>query len=200
MWKGDFGTRYAERNKITLPAMKATVDLWEQILDCIYVPPNAYIFEAGANIGLNMVALDTILDDCMLFASEPNEEAMRLLDGTGTCSVNDDALPNLKSSGDGVYDLAFTSGVLIHIPTIDLIRACSEIHRVSNRWIVAIEYFSPQEVEVPYHGENGMLWTRDYGSIYLDNFPDLTCRSYGFVWGRETGLDSLNWWLLEKKA
>jgi len=199
MWKGEFGARYAERNKITPPAVAATEKLWYEIFSNVYIPPGAWVYEVGANIGLNMVVLDHILDDCYLFASEPNEEARKLLEETGTCEVNSDALPNLTSSESETYDLVFTSGVLIHIPTIDLYQSCAEIYRVSKRWIVAIEYFSTQEIEIPYRGNDGMLWTRDYGSFYLDNF-DMKCRAYGFVWGRETGLDSMNWWLLDKKS
>ena len=106
----------------------------------------------------------------------------------------------LESSLSDVYDLVFTSGVLIHIPTINLIPSVEEIYRVSKKYIVAIEYFSTRETELEYRGNAGMMWTRDYGSVYMDRFPDLKCVNYGFVWGRDTGLDSLNWWLLEKTA
>ena len=199
MWKGEFGTKYAARNKITQQAMEATTDLWGNILGSLYVPPDFWIYEVGANVGLNMVVLDGLLD-AHLYASEPNKEARNKLKELNLCEVNADALPKLGNSLSEVYDLVFTSGVLIHIPTINLIPSVEEIYRVSKKYIVAIEYFSTRETELEYRGNAGMMWTRDYGSVYLDRFPDLKCVNYGFVWGRDTGLDSLNWWLLEKTA
>ena len=41
---------------------------------------------------------------------------------------------------DGCFDLAFTSGVLIHISPDDLGRAIDELYRVTSRWLIVIEY------------------------------------------------------------
>ena len=71
-------------------------------------------------------------------------------------------------------------------------------YRVTRRYIVCIEYFSDKPEEIPYRGHDGVLFKRDFGGFWIDNFPDLETRDYGFVWKRVTGLDNLTWWVFEK--
>ena len=72
------------------------------------------------------------------------------------------------------------------------------MYRVSNRYIVCIEYFSDKPEEIEYRGQSGMLWKRDFGSFWMEQHPDLKLLDYGFFWRRATGLDNLTWWLWEK--
>ena len=55
-------------------------------------------------------------------------------------------------------------GVLIHQSTEELPQMMSEVVRCSSRWVLCGEYFSEQDVEVPYRGHHGALFKRDYGS------------------------------------
>jgi len=103
-------------------------------------------------------------------------------------------LPFVKNS----IDLAFTCGVLIHVHPEDLFRFCSEIYRVSRRYIDCMEYFSPEPVEMNYRGHQGLLFKSDFGAFYLDNWPGLRLLDYGFFWKRISGFDNVNWWLFEK--
>ena len=96
--------------------------------------------------------------------------------------------------------MAFTSGVLIHIHPDDLLDSMGEIHRVAKRYVVCIEYFSDKPEMIPYRGHDDRLFKRDFGSYYLDNFPDLSVVDYGFSWKRLTGLDNLTWWVFEKRS
>ena len=95
-------------------------------------------------------------------------------------------------------DLVFTSGVLIHIAPEDLYTSCSEIYRVSSKYIVSVEYFNPTPVELSYRGHDGVLFKRDFGSFWIENFPNLKVLDYGFFWKPITGLDNLTWWLFRK--
>ena len=95
-------------------------------------------------------------------------------------------------------DMAFTCGVLIHVHPDDLFSFCSEIYRVSGRYIGCLEYFSPEPVERRYRGHQGLLFKRDFGSFYLDHWPDLRLLDYGFFWKRVSGFDNVTWWLFEK--
>ena len=133
-------------------------------------------------------------------AVEPNASARRRLAESKITAPEDtlDGSAALIPLQDGSMDMVVTSGLLIHIPPVGLGKAVDEIHRVARRWIVAVEYFSPDLVEVKYRERDGALWKADYGSLYLDRFPDLRCVSYGFEWKRSTGLDNVTWWLLEK--
>ena len=75
-----------------------------------------------------------------------------------------------------------------------------EARRVARRYIVCIEYFSDKTEEITYRGHRGMLFKRDFGGFWLDNFPDLEVRDYAFAWKRATGLNNLTWWLFEKRG
>jgi hypothetical protein len=60
--------------------------------------------------------------------------------------------------------------------------------------------FSRVPKTVTYKGENDLLFTRDYGKLFLENF---SCRvlDCGFLWGHyfdTAGFDDLNYWVFEK--
>ncbi len=73
-----------------------------------------------------------------------------------------------------------------------------ELHRVSNRYIGCIEYFSASSEEKIYRGHAGKLFKRDFGSFWWDLCPDPKLVNYGFFWKRIAGLDDFTWWLCEK--
>ena len=64
--------------------------------------------------------------------------------------------------------------MLIHIAPADLPKAMDEIYRCSNQYIWGFEYYSPQTLEVPYRGNQGLLWKTDYANLYLERFADLS--------------------------
>jgi pseudaminic acid biosynthesis-associated methylase len=156
--------------------------------------------EVGANIGLNLEAISQ-LRACTLYACEPNDLARSQLPKLGVVpqtNITSDSADNLSFPAQ-VADLVFTCGVLIHIAPDKLHRSMQEIHRCSKRWIICGEYFAPNEEMVPYRGHNDALWRRDYGSLWLDQFPDLRPVECFFAWKRMTGLDNLTFWVFEKR-
>lgn len=191
LWTGNFGNDYTKRQMDTCEARRY---IWGEILPF----SSGSILEVGANVGSNLAAIES-LGDFTLFATEPNKQAFRQLISKGICAT-DNVADNLESYADGMVDLVFTSGVLIHVPPERLKASLSEIHRVARRYIIAAEYFAPQEEMIPYRGHDNALWRRDYGSLYLDQFPDLRCISCTFAWKRTTGLDNLTVWVFEKQG
>jgi spore coat polysaccharide biosynthesis protein SpsF len=164
----------------------------------LQAPPES-ILEIGANLGINLRALRA-LTAARLFAVEPNDKARSILVKDGIVAATDvrSGVASAIDFGDDAVDLAFTSGVLIHIHPDDLLVSLREIYRCSKRWIVCVEYFSDKIEMIPYRGHNDRLFKRDFGSFWLDNFPKLRPVAYGFAWRRVTGLDNLTWWLFEK--
>jgi pseudaminic acid biosynthesis-associated methylase len=197
-WCGDFGDAYADRNPITPLSTSRKIRDWSRILDCMRGLPPTSILEVGANIGRNIAALRA-LTDAELFAVEPNARARGrliaagLLDADHVFDGTAEHLPFL----DGAIDLVFTSGVLIHIAPDNLPAACSEIHRVARSYVLAIEYFSDEPQEKRYRGRQDMLYLRDYGTFWLDSFPDLRVLDFGFFWKHFSG-SNINWWLFAK--
>lgn len=193
LWTRDFGNEYTRRNAESHP--DARYQMWKMLLpkDC------ESVLEVGANIGKNLEAIAR-LSSAELYAAEPNDMARQELTESDLVSpthITADYADKL-SFPDGVADLVITSGLLIHIPPDKLRKSMSELHRCAKRWIISAEYFAPQEEMIPYRGHKDALWRRDYGSIWLDSFPDLHCQAAVFAWKRMTGLDNLVYWVMEK--
>lgn len=200
LWRSEFGWRYAERNNnsITPEDQRRLVRDWGKILVHAVTPSPETALEVGCSIGRNLVALRNFIPK--LNGVEPNrrtvELARQMLQDIGV-EVQEGNAFELPFE-DGHFDLVFTSGVLIHIAPDDLQKATDEILRVSNRYLVCIEYFSHTPEKVPYHGMDGLLFKRDFGRFYLDRYPKLKVLDYGFLWQPLDSSDNSNWWLFEK--
>ena len=152
--------------------------------------------EVGCNVGWNLIYLER-LGVRALYGVEPQPGAVEraryrrprfdVVHGTAF------ELP----FRDGLCDLAFTSGVLIHIAPEALGQALDEIYRVSRRWIVAIEYDHPVELEVCYRGHHAALWKRDHGAAWQARFPGLRLVRR-LALGRADGYDDCTAHLFEK--
>lgn len=200
LWEGEFGDEYTERNRASYENLEARRHLFLEIIGKAKEKVRS-IAEIGAGCGANLRALRYLVGPTVaLTAVEPNQSARNHM----TNDIASLGVSILSGSAgeiplqDAAAELVFTSGCLIHIPPTRLGKAMDEIHRVSSRWIAAIEYFSPEITEVEYRGQRNVLWKADYGSLYLERFPDLRCVAYGFEWRRATGLDNVTWFLLEK--
>lgn len=197
-WRGDFGDEYIGRNTASPGAVADAAVALATVLGRVQPAPRS-ILEVGANIGINLRAL-RFLTTADLWAVEPNSRARQSLVDDGVV-VSDHALDGHLGQlplPDSSVDIAFTRGVLIHVPDSQLDRAYDELYRVSGRYVLSMEYFSQRPEQVTYRGHDDMLFKRDYGSIWIDRFPALQYVANGFFWRRTTGLDDLNWWLFKK--
>jgi pseudaminic acid biosynthesis-associated methylase len=189
-WRGAFGTAYTERNVVD---WRARVSGFRQALEGLEIRS---ALEVGCNRGHNVMALrDVFGESVRLEAVEPNEHARRIAAAAGVFALPGEAgrLP----FGAREFDLVFTVGVLIHIATPDLPDALREIARVAGRYILAAEYFSERDIEIPYRGREGLLWKRDFGAWYERCCAPFRIEREGFL-ARDEGFDDLNWWLLAR--
>jgi spore coat polysaccharide biosynthesis protein SpsF len=161
-------------------------------------PPPASILEIGAASGFYLRALQRI-STAELWTVEPNERARTILSTVIPADrVFDGQIIDLPFE-DRRFDLVFTSGVLIHVADAELESAYREMHRVSSRWLLSIEYFNPTRIAVPWQGEDDLLVKRDYGSSWLDLFGDVDYVAHGFFWHRVTRLGDATWWLFRRR-
>jgi pseudaminic acid biosynthesis-associated methylase len=191
-WSGTFGDAYTDRNVVD-PGVRAPA--FKTMLGGLGLKR---ILEVGCNRGHNLASIAKALGpECELAGVEPNPHALETAraGGTQAAFIKGDAY-NLPFK-DAWFDLAFTSGVLIHIPTESLTMALDEIHRVSAKYILCIEYFSESEEEVQYRGRTGLLWKRNFGGLYQERFPSLKMERSGY-WTKEDGFDRTHWWLFRK--
>jgi pseudaminic acid biosynthesis-associated methylase len=199
-WRGAFGDAYIARNKVTPERHARKLREWARLLSALGDRQPQTILEVGANVGQNVAAL-AALTGAEITAVEPNGAARRTLTETGLLPPERvlDATASVLPFADRGFDLAFTYGVLIHVPPEDLLRSCTEIHRVSRRFILCAEYLADRPTEKPYRGEEGLLFLRDFGAFWMDSFPDLELVDYGCFWKRVDS-DTMNWWIFERRG
>jgi spore coat polysaccharide biosynthesis protein SpsF len=198
-WSGAFGDAYVERNRADDARITQRKTMWRTILPSMQDAPPKSVLEIGANVGINLRALQD-LSDAKLYALEPNGKARNVLQADNVVPA-DNILAGTAGRidlPDAYVDLVFTSGVLIHVSPDQLPAAYREMHRVSARYLLTIEYFAAEPEEKLYRGHEGLLFKRDFGALWLDMFPELQIADYGFFWRPATGLDNLTWWLLRK--
>jgi pseudaminic acid biosynthesis-associated methylase len=191
VWAGDFGDAYSKRN--ATEGIGRNV-FWEMLLS---KHPVHRVLEVGCNTGANLQWIAPHLASGEAYGIDINREALaRLRERVPQVSAIACAARELPFR-DRWFDLSFTTGVLIHQPESTLPLVMGEIVRVSRRYVLCGEYYSPETVEVPYRGVHGGLFKRDYGRLYSDLFPELRLVEQGFL-GQTDGWDEVTWWLFER--
>jgi pseudaminic acid biosynthesis-associated methylase len=197
-WKGDFGNAYTVRNESTEESLASRGRLFARVLAATGLEKGSSVLEVGTNIGMNLIALGR-LATVSRFGVDVNASALARLRAepdlrtAHAARAQGERLPFRAAA----FDLVFTCGVLIHVPPDDLAEVGAEIVRVSARYIVCAEYFSPRNEEIEYRGHRGLLFKRDFGGFFLDRWPKLKLLDYGFLWKR-VEFDDLTWWVFEK--
>jgi len=198
-WSGEFGDRYTERNAASADAVRGRTRAWGEVFRRIVGDMPQSALEVGPNVGLNLQGI-AALSPMELWGIEPNPTARARLVADGVLAPSHvlEGFGHSIPLADGAVDLAFTCGVLIHVDPSLLEKTMREIHRVSAKYVFCAEYFSPKAETIPYRGESDLLFKNDFGSLYLDSFPDLKLVDYGFFWRRTTVMDDITWWLFRK--
>jgi pseudaminic acid biosynthesis-associated methylase len=189
IWQSNFGVEYTNRNVVT---PESRVNAFNQMVGNLNIDK---ILEVGCNVGHNLVALSKI-KDYKLVGLEPSKYAVLQGRSNNAISILEGNAFDIPFK-DGYFDLVFTSGVLIHISLADLPKAMDEMYRVTNRYLLVIEYYAENETIIPYHGHNQMLWKRDFKKHFEDRFPNLKLVKSGY-WDKADGFDRTHWWLFEK--
>lgn len=194
LWSGPFGDAYVERNRA---AGDPRAPFWHRLL--ARCTPR-HVLEVGCNVGANLrwilppgagrepfaCGIDVnVMALGELRRALPAAHAVRAAAGT---------LP----FRDRQFDLTLTLGVLIHQPESALEQVMAEVARCSARYVLCGEYFAEETTEVPYRGQTGALFKRDYGAFYPRIAPELVLCEQGFL-GRDEGWDDVHWWLFERR-
>lgn len=185
-WAGSFGTEYTQRNRVN---WQDRVPFWQHILELT----NAQSFlEVGTNAGWNLQAIRSLNQEAMMSGVDLNENALREAQAAGLDVEVAQGYDVAKIFGAGSCELAFTSGVLIHVPPEDLVSTMTAIRDVSSQFVLAVEYDSQEEREIDYRGHAGKLWARPFGAMYEALGLSLV------ETGEAKGFDQCRYWLLEK--
>lgn len=188
LWAGDFGDAYTARNQA---AGEARAPFWRSLLTEFGV---GSALEIGCNVGANLRWIEG--SAVHAYGIDVNQQALETLlkrvPGVRPGLATAKALP----FADGSFDLVFTMGVLIHQPESSLGLVLDEIVRCSRRYVLCGEYFAAQTVEIPYRGQTGALFKRDYGRLFVERHPRLKLIRQQFL-ARDQGWDDITAWLFE---
>jgi len=194
-WTGEFGNQYIVRNQDKKLISSSTAMYAKVFARTVNVKS---VLELGANIGINLIAIHGLLPSAELSALEINKKAVTALNKLPLKHVYHSSIFNNKV--DYQRDFVFTRGVLIHLHPDKLQQAYQSLYNSSQKYICLAEYYSPNPVMIPYHGQDNRLFKRDFTGELLEKYPDLRLVDYGFVYHHDINFpqDDINWFLLEK--
>jgi pseudaminic acid biosynthesis-associated methylase len=197
-WAGEFGDEYSQRNR-GAAMLASNLNFFTRALQ--RAGRVGTCLELGANIGMNLKALQLLYPGIAAHAVEINPQAATELAGAiGDANVFRGSFLDYPVST--TVDLAFVRGVLIHVNPDHLPAVYEKLYRASRRFVLVCEYYNPSPVAIPYRGHNDRLFKRDFAGEMLDAYPDLALIDYGFAYRRDPVFpqDDVTWFLMEKRA
>ena len=195
-WAGSFGKEYIDRNRDE-KLLASNFVFFSSIFSKMSKLPKTCI-ELGANIGMNVFPIKTLLPTAEITGVEINKEACVELEKTG-CKVINKSILELEAKQ--TYELVLLKGVLIHQNPDFLLETYNKIYSLSSKWIIIAEYFNPTPIEMSYRGHKDRLFKRDFAGELLNQFKNLEPVANGFSYhGDVFPQDDINWFLIEKKG
>ncbi|WP_246118549.1 pseudaminic acid biosynthesis-associated methylase [Desulfobotulus alkaliphilus] len=186
-----------ERNRDPL-LVSSNIHLFSEIIACTKDVHS--IFEVGANIGLNIDALNQLCPEKTTSSLELNTEAFSTLKNKCTGEAYQGSVLDLNPSELPTFDFTFTKGVLIHIHPDKLPLVYEKLYQLSSKYLCIIEYYNPTPVEVEYRGFRNKLFKRDFAGEILTAYQDLKLVNYGFKYHKDNNfpIGDVTWFLLKK--
>lgn len=196
-WSGEFGTEYIRRNQGEA-LLASNLDFFSKALRQAHELRSC--IEFGANIGMNLKALQLLRPGIDAHAIEINAEAARQL----STVIPPEQVHNasiLDFTPMRQWDLTLIKGVLIHINPEVLPLVYDKLFAACGRYLLVAEYYNPVPVAIPYRGHTDRLFKRDFAGELMERHPQLRLTDYGFAYRRDPNFpqDDITWFLMEKK-
>jgi pseudaminic acid biosynthesis-associated methylase len=196
-WAGDFGTEYIQRNQGDA-LLASNLDFFSKALRSALKLRSC--IEFGANIGMNLKALNLLHPGIDLHAIEINAEAAQQL-GTVIPLAQVYNTSILDFAPTRQWDLTLIKGVLIHINPDMLPQVYDKLVTSTGHYLMVAEYYNPAPVAIPYRGHSDRLFKRDFAGEILERYPHMQLVDYGFAYRRDPNFpqDDITWFLMEKR-
>ena len=195
-WAGEFGNAYVERNR-GAKLLASNMHLFSNALRTTRALTSC--IEFGANIGLNLQAIQALHPEIDCHGIEINQQAVEKLDKI----IPENQIYKgsiLEFTPQRTWDIALIKGVLIHINPDALKTVYQKLYQASSRYILIAEYYNPTPVTIPYRGHQDRLYKRDFAGELMELYPDLHLLDYGFVYHKDPNFpqDDTTWFLMQK--
>lgn len=199
-WTGEFGADYIQRNKGS-DLLASNIYFFSKALAVAQISADEGCVEFGANIGMNLKALQLLYPKMELHAIEINAQAAEEL---RTVILPDNIYQTsiLEFVPERTWNLVLIKGVLIHINPDYLPQVYDTLYNASSRYLLVCEYYNPTPVAINYRGHSDRLFKRDFCGEILDRHTDFELIDYGFVYHRDHNFpqDDVSWFLMEKRS
>lgn len=195
-WAGEFGTQYITRND-SQEILASNLNFFSKALK--QAGPISSCIEFGANIGMNLKAINLLFPKTKLHGIEINPVAAKELSKIiGSKNVFEGSIFDYEISKK--VELSLIKGVLIHINPEKLNIVYEKLYEASTRLILICEYYNPSPVTISYRGHADRLFKRDFAGELLEKYSDLKLVDYGFSYKRDLAFpqDDITWFLLTK--
>jgi spore coat polysaccharide biosynthesis protein SpsF len=196
IWAAQFGKDYTERNT-TDALLRENVAFYGERFRRMPDRPRT-VLELGCNSGMNIAALRMLDEQIEATAVEVNATAAALARQHAKTVHN---VPISQFQTDQQFDLVLCRGILIHLPPDELEHAYRVIAQAARRYVLLAEYYNPSPTEIPYRGNAGMMWKRDFAGELMAISPDLRLIDYGFVYKADPfykNWSDVTWFLFQR--
>lgn len=196
-WAGGFGNEYSERNR-GWKAVASNTALFSKIFQKTHSISS--VIEFGANIGLNLIAIQRLFREIDISAIEINPKAVDELKKIDNIHIY--PISALNFTIDRFRDIVITKGFLIHVNPHKLDKIYDIIYKTSSKYVCIAEYYSPKPIEIEYRGHKEKLFKRDFAGEIMNKYRDLRLVDYGFAYHNDPNFpqDDITWFLLEKSC
>jgi len=196
-WAGEFGEEYISRNN-SKELLASNLNFFSKALKGAGKPGS--LIEFGANIGMNLQAIQILYPGIKLHGIEINETAsVELAKIISAENVSNTSIFDYEVREK--YEVSLIKGVLIHINPDMLNIVYEKLYETSSKYILVCEYYNPSPVTISYRGHSDRLFKRDFAGELMAKYNDVVLVNYGFVYKRDPAFpqDDITWFLLEKK-
>jgi pseudaminic acid biosynthesis-associated methylase len=196
-WAGAFGTDYIQRNQGDA-LLASNLNFFAKALQATRNVDSC--LEFGANIGMNLKALNLLHPGIDAHGIEINAEAARQLgEVIAPARVYNTSILDFQPAR--TWDLALIKGVLIHINPEVLPEVYDKLVASTGRYLLVAEYYNPSPVAISYRGHTDRLFKRDFAGEIMERHPQMRLVDYGFAYRRDPNFpqDDITWFLMEKR-
>lgn len=195
-WAEDFGNDYIERNQ-GAKLLASNLNFFSKALSSAGAINSC--LEFGANIGMNLKALNLLYPSMKLRGIEINQTAViELSTLIGAENVFHGSIFDFET--EDKVELSLIKGVLIHLNPDLLQVAYQKLYDSSTKFILIAEYYNPSPVSIEYRGHHDRLFKRDFAGEFLKKFSDTSLVDYGFSYRYDKVFpqDDITWFLIKK--
>lgn len=195
-WAGEFGTAYIERNQGEA-LLASNINFFTKALQ--HTRELKSCIEFGANIGMNLKALNLIFPGIQAHGVEINQDAaIQLTEVIPSDHVYHQSILNFET--EKCWDLTLIKGVLIHLNPDILPQVYDKLVKACGRYLLVAEYYNPSPVTINYRGHSDRLFKRDFAGEIMDRHPEMKLKDYGFSYRKDPNFpqDDITWFLMEK--